>query len=265
MDRTRHDGGSASDGPGRHPRPDVPQLLRQAAAAHRPDRTRMLARIEHGMTATPSASGDVLAPDTTPDTPRRRPRLAPRVVLATLATATTLLLSALAVGTVVRDGGPQERPAAGPATPPHPPAGSPAPARPRSEDGPLTAAGALDPHGNRYWAQSNLTLETRETLRTLTLELRVRQTGGVASTGSWQTRPAADFTLSVRRDGPALVYRWTLRPGRTVPPGSHVFAAQYNHAEGVRDASGDTYRADARTTAPGAKAATVRGGFAPAA
>ena len=45
-----------------------------------------------------------------------------------------------------------------------------------------------------------------------------------------------------------------------VPPGQHVFAHQYNHATGGRDAKDDTYRADAGT-ATGAVA--VRGGFAP--
>jgi hypothetical protein len=60
------------------------------------------------------------------------------------------------------------------------------------------------------------------------------------------------------------VYRWTLKPGRTVPAGKHVFAGQYNHAEGARDAGGDTYRAEARTGTPGAKSATVWGDFAPA-
>ncbi|MFD9479641.1 hypothetical protein [Streptomyces nojiriensis] len=80
-------------------------------------------------------------------------------------------------------------------------------------------------------------------------------------TGGWRTRPAADFDLSARREGGFLVYRWTLKPGRTVPPGEHVFAGQYDHVAGGRDAKDDTYRIDA--TADAAKSgAAVWGGFA---
>ncbi|UNO44419.1 hypothetical protein [Streptomyces sp. MST-110588] len=39
-----------------------------------------------------------------------------------------------------------------------------------------------------------------------------------------------------------LRYRWTLKPGRSLPEGQHVFAAQYDHAEGARDARGGQVR-----------------------
>lgn len=127
------------------------------------------------------------------------------------------------------------------------------------EDGYLWSDGSIDPRSNDFWAQSTLTFKTGKPLTALTVELRVAQTGGVTDTGNWRSLPADDFTVSVREQGGELVYRWTLKAGRTVPEGEHVFAGQYNHAEGGRDAGEDTYAAEA--TASGQEAA-VRGDFA---
>ncbi|KAA2252269.1 hypothetical protein F0L68_36675, partial [Solihabitans fulvus] len=132
------------------------------------------------------------------------------------------------------------------------------PAGSRVSDGPLSAQGAIDPHSTVYWAQSTLTLDTAVPLTALTVEVRSTQTGGVQSTGQWQTGPSDDYTITVQEVGGALVYRWDLKPGRTVPAGQQLFAAQYNHATGQRDADADSYDVRA-TAADGAHA--VRGRF----
>ncbi|MDN3293258.1 hypothetical protein QWM81_04170 [Streptomyces ficellus] len=209
--------------------------LREAAHAHRPDRARILARVERGM-ARPPADGAPAPRRPSPRTPWLR-------VAGATAAAAVLAVGGYTVASVLQD----EGPAATVATPPHP-------VRVRAE-------GVIDPHSNRFWAQSNLTVTTSEPLTALTVDLRVVQTGGIADTGHWRTRPAGDFTVSVREDKGALRYTWTLRPGRTVPAGRHVFAAQYNHAEGGRDATGDRYAIT--STAAGGQKATVRGDFAP--
>jgi hypothetical protein len=136
-----------------------------------------------------------------------------------------------------------------------------APSAAEPEDGPLWSDGWIDPGSNEYWAQSDITVRTTETLTSLTVELRVAQTGGVSSTGSWRTRPEEDFTLNVEETDGFLVYRWTLKDGRTVPAGEHMFAGQYNHETGNRDAGGDSYVATA--TADG-ETYSVHGPFAPA-
>ncbi|MEU9304108.1 hypothetical protein [Streptomyces sp. NPDC048269] len=268
---------------------DLYTQLRQAAAAHQPDRARILARVEQGKTSSSVPTG--LATDPARAREVRRSRVTssrPRIALAALVTAATLAVSGLAVGGVVQNHDrPQEAatlpetslaPSPGPSpsptpdisgrprpsspslpsetmrpSPPSPssttahPAGPSAPGRTHTEDGPLWAAGSVDVHSNTFWAQSNVTIKTRKPLTALTLELRVVQTGGVKSTGSWQTLSGDDFALSVREDSGVLVYRWALKPGRTVPVGQHVFAGQYDHAAGGRDAVGDTYRVDAGT------------------
>ena len=66
-------------------------------------------------------------------------------------------------------------------------------------------------------------------------------------TGAWRSPPEADFTTTVaERDG-FLVYTWALKPGRTVWPGEWVFAGQYDHARGGRDAKDDGYTVTAAT------------------
>ncbi len=100
----------------------------------------------------------------------------------------------------------------------------PRPRPPAQPSGHLSGQGAIDPHSNRYWAQSTVTVRTAVPLAAFTVELRVAQTGGVADTGNWRSLPEEHFTVAVREEAGALVYTWTLRPGRTVPAGQHVFA-----------------------------------------
>ncbi|MGC3003952.1 hypothetical protein ACPF8X_37655, partial [Streptomyces sp. G35A] len=134
---------------------------------------------------------------------------------------------------------------------PEPPAGV--------EDGPLWSDGSVDPHSNEFWAQSNVTLKTSDRLTALTVELRIAQTGGVSSTGAWRSLPEEDFALAVdERDG-FVVYTWTLKEGRTVEPGEWVFAGQYDHARGGRDAGDDSYTA---TATAGSQRLAVDGDFA---
>ncbi|WP_406367719.1 hypothetical protein [Streptomyces sp. NBC_01546] len=220
----------------------------------------MLARVERGMARRGTA-------DRLRDRTRTRTLSWPKIVLATLATAGTLTVSALRVVAVVHTSDPPRNPtAAAPSAAPSAGGSAAPPAEgSRTEDGPLWADGSVDPHGNAYWAQSNVTLKARKPLTALVVELRIALTEGVKDTGSWRTRPAADFDLSVRQEGGFLVYRWTLKPGRTLPSGEHVFAGQYNHAAGGRDAKDDTYRIDAGAGAGAGDAesgAAVWGGFA---
>ncbi|MFD3676971.1 hypothetical protein [Streptomyces sp. NPDC058613] len=289
---------------------ELRDLLRESAAAHRPDRARMLARVERG-TARPEP----------PARPFGRGRGGavswPRVVLATLATAGALAVGSFAVATVFHAPDPPQV-ATDPAPPasvspsPAPPASAPpspstaptgtgtgsppaspppstAPAGPgpdpgrtasgspsvgsratppaagsRTEDGPLWADGSVDPDSTVRWARSNVTLKTSSPLTALTVELRIALTEGVRSTGSRQSLPAGDFAVSVRTDGGFLVYRWTLKPGRTVPVGQHLFVGQYDHATGGRDANDDSYGAEATAARGGGPdgRASVRGDFA---
>ncbi|MEU0253387.1 hypothetical protein ABZ299_12930 [Streptomyces sp. NPDC006184] len=240
--------------------------LHAAAGAHEPDRARILARVERGMAA-PSRSGHRAG----------RPPVSGwfRVATATAAVAGVLAVGGYAVASAVKDEPPARRTAAaspsstpaparspaaparptpgghgtGPSRTPAPSAsrtpGATAPARPPAaraeQDGPLWSDGSVDPHSNDFWAQSNVTLKTTEPLTALTVRLRIAQTGGVASAGAWRSLPEADFSQSVEERNGFLVYTWTLKEGRTVPAGRWLFAGQYDHARGGRDAKDDSY------------------------
>ncbi|WP_067818253.1 hypothetical protein [Actinomadura kijaniata] len=251
--------------------------LRAAADEHVPDRERIRARMERAIAAQAGT-----APAESPRAGRRR--WAPRVTAAALA---TLAVTGVVTGVVWRvsedgDGAarPMARRSADVSTRPGPVPGSltPAPsggatARPsrsatasRSPSAPpsapagrvVAAEGAVDPHSIEHWAQNNLTLRVERPLRTLTVTIRVRRTERVAATGAWQTLPGADFETTTRTAGDAVVYTWRLRPGRTVPPGRHVLAAQYDRAKD-HDPRRDTFTVSAG--ADGGGPATVRGHF----
>ncbi|MCT9143312.1 hypothetical protein, partial [Streptomyces violarus] len=128
-----------------------------------------------------------------------------------------------------------------------------------TEDGPLWSDGSVDPHSNDFWAQSNITIKTREELTALTVRLRVAQTGGVSDAGAWRSLPENDFTLTVGEQDGFLVYTWTLKEGRKVRAGEWVFAGQFDHDRGGRDAGTDRYTVTAVT---GPDRLSVGGGFA---
>ncbi|AUY53497.1 hypothetical protein [Streptomyces sp. CB01881] len=255
----------------------ITRRLREAAEAHQPDRARILARVERG------AAGPPVRHRT-----RSGLRSWPRAALTGLATAGILATGGLAVAGIARTPPsatvttapaapspiPTPTPTPTPSAPPTAAAPAPAPAttspagpRPtpsassRAQNGPLWSEGSIDQHSNVYWGQNNLALRTAQPLTSLTVELRIAQTGNVKDTGNWRTLPADDFTVTVQESGGALVYRWVLKPGRTVPAGQHEFAGQYNHAPGARSATSDGYRVDAQSAGG---SASVQGGFAPA-
>ncbi|WP_149551066.1 hypothetical protein [Streptomyces marokkonensis] len=260
--------------------------LHEAAGAHEPDRERILARVERGM-----------AGPARPEHRATRPGVFGwvRVAGATAAVAGVLAVGGYAVASAVKgeEAPPHRQVAVSPTPTPSPDATSRAPEPPVSpstgapdgprntaappagtpssstgvsrppagvEDGPLWSDGSVDPHSNEFWAQSNVTLKTKVPLTSLTVELRIEQTGRVSSAGAWRSLPEGDFGLAVdERDG-FLVYTWTLKAGRTVPAGEWVFAGQYNHERGGRDARGDSYAAWAGT---GSEEHAVDGDFAP--
>ncbi|MGW1748198.1 hypothetical protein ACWCRD_21835 [Streptomyces sp. NPDC002092] len=256
--------------------------LHETAEAHQPDRARILARIERGMSE-----------HSRPGHRATRPPVWgwARVASAAAAVAGMLAVGGYAVASAVKDDTPPQREtvSVSPTPTPSPDATSRAPVPPvnrtpstpgpshkpsntpagkpsasvltpaaRESDGPLWSEGSTGPHNNDFWAQSNITLRTSEQLTALTVQLKVAQTGRVTSTGAWRSLPEQDFDLTVGEQNGFLVYTWTLKAGRTVPKGEWVFAGQYNHRSGSRDARDDTY---AITATAGGTQRAVGGGF----
>ncbi|WAL98916.1 hypothetical protein [Streptomyces sp. Je 1-369] len=278
----------------------VREKLRGAARAHRPDRERMLARIERGMAEGERSEGRSKA------TRRAGGASWLRVLSTTAAVAGVFAVVGYGLAVVLRDGeSPQSvatSTSSGPPTVSPEPTGTLAPptrrpsgppvrspgadedgepsgsssrepsggtgsspkssGRPADTDGSsdpaasvksvppdrlLWADGSIDPGSSAYWSQSDITVKAKKPLTALTVEVRVAGSGKVDDTGNWRSLPEGDFDASVtERDG-GLVYRWTLKRGRTVPVGEHVFAGQFNHPAGKRDAGDDSYEVRAGT------------------
>ncbi|MGW7195673.1 hypothetical protein [Streptomyces chryseus] len=272
-------------------------LLRDAAQAQQPDRARMLARVERGMagqaghrgartrrrpvfawprialvsvavSATcivafavesvldggerqqhmstsplPQNSDTVSSPAAPTDEPSPSPPHGPDTTATPRGGATTGGL----------------RPPAGTTPPPAATSRSPEPGARHTEEGSLWSDGSVVPGDSSDTARSDVTLKTQEPLTALTVELFLARRDGIEPTGTFQSLPGDDFTHSLdQRDG-MLIHRWTLKAGRTVPPGTYVFAGRYDHAPDGRNAYGDTYRATAKTTDD---TLIVRGDFA---
>ncbi|WP_230196284.1 hypothetical protein OHU34_32295 [Streptomyces sp. NBC_00080] len=263
---------------------DLRARLHEAAEAHEPDRAYILARVERGMAgqgqgqersdhrasrpvlwgwarivgATAAVAGMLavggyaVASAVKDDTPAQQTvSVSPPPVESPDATSRP---PASPKATPSSGGGAKDpaKPSTSPsqssaAKPSAPAAATLLPATTDDEDGPLWSDGSVDPHSNDFWAQSNITIKTSEALTGLTVQLKVAQTGGVSSAGAWRSLPEDDFTFSVdERDG-FLVYTWVLKEGRTVAKGEWVFAGQYDHDRGGRDAKDDTYAVTGRS------------------
>lgn len=231
--------------------------LRAEAAAHQPDRPAILARVERGRAAVQSARA--------PRTGRRRVAVRMAGIVTTMAAVLGLSVAVTwaAVGTDVL-----RRPSHGPMMATAPAAGSsgaapaPTPASrgpsgtqvPRSpatrssangaHQGFLRSSGAIDAHSIDNWTQSNVTVETSQTMTALDVTVRIADSPNLANTGAWSSVLAEFLVTTIDRQPDALVYRFTLKPGVTLAPGTYVFAVQFNHASG-RDMSRDTYHAAA--------------------
>lgn len=265
--------------------------LHEAAEGHEPDRSRILARLERGMAAQSrpdhratrppvfgwvrvvsataavasvlAIGGYAVASAVKSNSPAEQTVSVSPTPTPTPSPDATSRTPVKPVAPTPSSGTTHSTPEAS-TSPTAPATGSPSappalPAASGTQDGPLWSDGSIDPGSNDFWAQSDVTLKTTKQLTALTVQLKVKQTGGVASSGAWRSLPDQDFTQTVtERDG-FLVYTWVLKEGRTVAVGDWVFAGQYNHTRGGRDAKDDSY--SAAGTAAGQQLA-VKGDFA---
>ncbi|NJP45636.1 hypothetical protein [Actinacidiphila epipremni] len=284
---------------------DLPERLRNAAEAHRPDRERMLARVEHAMAADGAGTGAGEPGARGHDRPAAAPWM--RVTAVTAAVAGAIGIGGLAVGAVTGDGqpvkavvtsdgtdsaqssppasggspsadhhepaerqsgsapahrkSPSAHPSSGRTATVPPPLQAPPPSGPGSStqqptgtpggggqapqsSGPLQSNGVIGADSDNYWTQSNVVLTTRQTLTSLTVELRIARVNGETYTGSWTSvGDAAHVQVTVQSD--VIVYRWTLPAGKTIAPGTYTFAGQFQHDQGQGGTDGDSYTATA--------------------
>lgn len=113
----------------------------------------------------------------------------------------------------------------------------------------LWADGSVDStDDNGYWDQSVVTVKSTKALSSLKVVVKIIQTGGVASTGTW-TSLGDKVTVHTGGSSGELDYVVTLNAGVTLDPGTYVLKFQFNHDQGTRDAGGDRYNVSATSTA----------------
>lgn len=112
----------------------------------------------------------------------------------------------------------------------------------------LWSDAVVEGDSNAYWDQSRVTVQTTKTLKSLKVVVKITQTGGVASTGTW-TNLGDKVSVATASSSGELDYVVTLKSGITIEPGTYVFRFQYNHNQGNRDAGGDRYNVTAASTA----------------
>ncbi|UUU25343.1 hypothetical protein [Streptomyces sp. DSM 40750] len=110
----------------------------------------------------------------------------------------------------------------------------------QSTAGYLWADGNVDTDSNDYWDQSTVTVKSTKPLTSLKVVVRVIQTGGVSSSGTW-TSLGDKVAVGQNSTADQLGYVITLKSGVTLDPGTYVFKVQYNHDQGRRDAGHDRY------------------------
>jgi hypothetical protein len=126
-------------------------------------------------------------------------------------------------------------------TPP-PPAVRGHPGDTQVEKGSLRSDGSITAAGTGASA-STVALVARADLTELDLTIRVALTPGLTERGSSNDVAADGVTATVERLPDALLYRFVLREGVTLPAGTYRFTARYGHDGVTRDAAGDTYEA----------------------
>lgn len=215
--------------------------LREALAAHRPDRTAMLNKIAANRAEEPRPRGRTL-----------------RLAGAALAVTTVLGLGGVVRWALAEEERPSASAPAAPATPSPSTAASPAgrpsasvPPRPRStapspspvrghpgdtkvEKGSLRSEASLGDDG------ATVTLHAGADLTQLDLTVRVVRTGELAAGGTSNSAPDGAVSGTVERRADALLYRFTLRDGATLRAGTYDFTVRYTYEGNRRD---DTYEA----------------------
>ncbi|UUU30469.1 hypothetical protein JIX56_11440 [Streptomyces sp. CA-210063] len=112
---------------------------------------------------------------------------------------------------------------------------------------PLWADGSVDADSNDYWDQSTVTVKSTKPLTSLKVVVRIVQTGGVSSSGTW-TSLGDKVAVGQNSTADQLGYVITLKSGVTLAAGTYVFKVQYNHDQGGRDAGRDLYTVTAVAT-----------------
>lgn len=99
----------------------------------------------------------------------------------------------------------------------------------------------------RTFGENRIALMNSSTITAMTVTISVAQTPGVTHLSEYVTFGSGVVTTSWTTSGGFIVYTYTLNPGKTIPPGSWMMAANYNGTGTLHSTGGDTWTVDTVT------------------
>jgi hypothetical protein len=112
----------------------------------------------------------------------------------------------------------------------------------------VAATSSIGGASNANWSELDLAVAIKQPLTALHVTVKVSKCNGLASTGTWSTGAAGQFTETTTTDsGGSITYEFELVKGNLTGPGTVTFAVQFNHASSGWKPQGDTYYVSART------------------
>jgi hypothetical protein len=104
----------------------------------------------------------------------------------------------------------------------------------------VTATGTVDPGSTAGWSQEDVAITLSEPIAGFQLSVKVSLNAKGSSTGYWTTYDKSLFDVTVDTQSNALIYKFNLRSGQTLPVGTARFAVQFNYGNPHNPAN-DTY------------------------
>lgn len=104
----------------------------------------------------------------------------------------------------------------------------------------VTASGTVDASSRTGWSQEDVGVSFTEPIAGFQLSVKVSLESTGASAGYLSTYDASLFDVTVDAQDRALVYKFNLKPGKTLPPGPSQFAVRFTYKLG-HNPSHDTY------------------------
>jgi len=111
---------------------------------------------------------------------------------------------------------------------------------PKSAQTIVTATGKVDAGSRAGWSQEDVAVKFAQPIAGFQLSVKVSLNSTGSSTGYSTTYDASLFDVKVDTQAHALVYKFDLKPGKTLPAGSSEFAVQFNYGD-PHNAADDTY------------------------
>lgn len=108
--------------------------------------------------------------------------------------------------------------------------------------GAVSAVGRVASGTSQWWGQLDVLVTNTAPMTALTIEITIAKTPGVRYSGQYNSFWGGVMSMSWSETASAVVYRFVLNPGQSVPAGTNwLAAAQFGGSGTVHPTSGDTY------------------------